>query len=241
MLRLKRRKRLPSKGEHSLTLQNKQRQINLILLGAGLLVLLLTLLICITTNPVLLADSGVVPPKTAFWERQLHLAKEEITVNPTSQDGYFQLAVAQAMLGLIEGSFDSFETLDKLDTGHSFAGSIIARYAQQERSRDDLLVQSYLAFAYYWQKQYANSVEVFEQVVHLDPSNPWPRNYLGFAYYKAGYLPKAINILESSVAIDPTNQYSHALLGLAYYEAGHFFKALQELTKGAGALRQFWR
>ena len=57
---------------------------------------------------MLLADSGIVLPKIAFWEKQLHIAKEEISVNSISQEGYFQRAIAQAMLGLVEASLDSF-------------------------------------------------------------------------------------------------------------------------------------
>lgn len=208
-------------------------------LEVGFICLLLTLFFIIWSNPGSLADSGLPEAKQSFWQKQVSTAQQELSTEPESLDGYFRLAISQAMLGLIDESMDAFQKLDTLDKDNSYANEVIKRYGSVEVFFNDLLVQSYLSFAYYVQEEYQTSVDSFLRVVALDPGNPWPRNYLGFAYYQCGDLDKAIKTLETSVSLDPQNQYSRSLLGMAYYEAGHILKALKEFAKSPRVIKKF--
>ncbi|MBO8126674.1 MAG: tetratricopeptide repeat protein [Firmicutes bacterium] len=209
-------------------------------LGVGIICLLLVFLLFGGDKTPSSGLSDVQPPpKTEFWRTKAEEAKARLQVDPNNKDYLFQLGISQAMLGEIEASIQTFQTIDRLDQEGTYAQEVIARYAGDPKYSENLLVQSYLAFAYYVQEDYPASVEAFDRVIRLDPGNPWPLNYQGFSLYQCGRLDKAVQTLEKSVRLDESNQYSHMLLGMAYYEQGHLFKALAELAKARGVIGKF--
>jgi len=207
-------------------------------LWAGLLSLLLAT-ITFFSAPAALSDS--LAPEESFWQTQVNTARQLLQTDSNNLDHQFRLATAQAMLGKVEESMSSFETLTNLGADDNYAKIIVARYGGKSEYHDDLLIQSFLAFAYYVNKDYPSSVKAFDRVIELDPLNPWPLNYQGFSLYKCGQLDVAVLRLQKSLQLQPNNQYTHGLLGLAYYEQGHFLKAIAQFAKAPGVIKKIFR
>lgn len=207
-------------------------------LWAGLLGLLLAAM-AFFFIPIAFVETAAA--EESFWLTQLHTARQLLETDPNNLDHQFRLATAQAMLGRVEESMETFETLTSLGADDGYARVIVERYGGKPEYENDLLIQTFLAFAYYVDKDYPNSVKAFDRVIELDPLNPWPLNYQGFSLYQCGQLDVAVVRLQKSLRLQPNNQYTHLLLGLAYYEQGHYLKALAEFAKAPGAIKKIFR
>lgn len=175
-----------------------------------------------------------------LWRMVLSEQQAIMDRDPEQPDSLFWAGVATANLGQIEESRRAFERLDRTDPWRTSA-LVIAEECQAALAKDpnDLRALNGLAFLAYAQERYAEAAASLQEVVRLDPGNPWPRSYLGFSLGKAGRLDEAVKVLEEAVRLFPKNEVLHFLLGLAYYHKGSFLKAVVEMAKAPRAARYF--
>src|SRR5690554_7377042 len=91
-------------------------------LWAGLLSLLLAT-ITFFSAPAALSDS--LAPEESFWQTQVNTARQLLQTDSNNLDHQFRLATAQPMLGKVEESMSSFETLTNLGADDNYAKIIV--------------------------------------------------------------------------------------------------------------------
>lgn len=179
----------------------------------------------------------------AYWERLLSDSQKAVRGDPSQDDDpqdLFWLAVAAANLGRLDESTDSFRELQKADPERKVVHKLVADCrAVLSQDPDNLQALNGLAFVAYANEDFAQAASYFQQLVRIEPSNPWTRNYLGFSLGKSGRLDEAISVLEEGRRRFPDNEFTHFLLGLAYYQKGWVVRALGELAKAPRAIRYF--
>ena len=90
---------------------------------------------------------------------------------------------------------------------------------------------SILAFAYYLDYKYPQSIDLFTRIIKVEPANFWNYAYLAYVYCLNDRLDEGLAILDTALEIEPKNEYLKALRAAAYFEKGWTAKAAWELLK----------
>lgn len=180
------------------------------------------------------------PASQQLWEKVLAENRVADVNTPEEREALFWTGVATANLGRIEESRRAFLDLDAADV-ERVTGARVAEWASLVLARDpgNLQALNGLAFVAYARDEYPEAARVFQEILRLDPHNPWVRAYLGFSLGKANRIDEAVKVLEEGVRRFPDNEVLHFLLGLAYYQKGLILRALVEMAKAPGAVRYF--
>ena len=80
-------------------------------------------------------------------------------------------------------------------------------------------------------QKYQLAIDLFQQVVKLEPKHKYAWNNLGRAYLGIGQTEQAIKAFESQIAINPYDQYAYNNLGEAYLREAKYDQAIQEFQK----------
>jgi tetratricopeptide (TPR) repeat protein len=79
--------------------------------------------------------------------------------------------------------------------------------------------------------KYELAVDLFQQVIKLDPTHKTAWNALGSAYLGLGKTGEAIKAFQKQIAINPYDQYAYNNLGEAYLNEAKYDQALQQFQK----------
>ncbi|GEM_PF-4102826 len=80
---------------------------------------------------------------------------------------------------------------------------------------------------YYENNDLPNAIQMYEQSVSFNPSDPEALYNLALAYQKNGNIENAIAALEHAVTLRPSFNDAYLRLGTLYYDNGNFNRALQ--------------
>lgn len=203
------------------------------------IVLLISMLL-----PVLLSTiSFSASVNDSYW-KQLHSESQtQIQSDKTRGEPYFYLGVAYAYLGELELAIDAFDDFEAIDLNCKLRRDVIESYKHTEQymsgdSSEVLRDWSILAFAYYSDYRYPQSITMFNRLIESEPSNIWHYIYLAYVYCLDGQLDEAIVVLQTGIAMEPKNEYLRALLAGAYFEKGWTGKAALELLKAPGIVKR---
>jgi tetratricopeptide (TPR) repeat protein len=82
------------------------------------------------------------------------------------------------------------------------------------------------------QKHYEPAVQLFQQVLDLDPSNAMTLNYLGYMMADKGTrLPEALKMIRKAVELEPMNGAYLDSLGWVYFKMGEYELAEENLRQ----------
>ncbi len=79
--------------------------------------------------------------------------------------------------------------------------------------------------------KYQLAIDLFQQVVKLEPKHKTAWNNLGRAYLDVGQTDKAIQAIQTEIAINPYSQYAYNNLGLAYEKQSRYDEAAKQFQK----------
>ena len=85
---------------------------------------------------------------------------------------------------------------------------------------NSLIINSELAWAYYFDRQYNEAIKQSQKAIELDPNFPVSHVYLGMTYGKTGRYEDAIRELKKAVELDPSASQSLVELGYVYAVSG---------------------
>jgi len=100
--------------------------------------------------------------------------------------------------------------------------------AAQNQSADDLNDAGLQALN---NGKYQLAVDLFQQVVKLDPKNKTAWNMLGSAYLGLDKTGEAITAFQKQIEINPYDQYAYNNLGEAYLREAKYDQAIQQFQK----------
>ena len=80
-------------------------------------------------------------------------------------------------------------------------------------------------------QKYQLAIDLFQQVVKLEPKHKYAWNNLGRAYLGLGQTEQAIKAFESQIAINSYDQFAYNNLGEAYLSEGKYDQAIQQFQK----------
>jgi hypothetical protein len=120
---------------------------------------------------------------------------------------------------------------------HLYRGGELLAGGQNQEARNELerafhlkpgnqKAQNLLGLVYFKLGLLERSAEIYEMLVHDNPTDPTLRVNLGLVHLKAGEHDRAIRELEKAVDLSPDPQKSLRYLGLAYTQARQHAKAL---------------
>jgi len=90
-----------------------------------------------------------------------------------------------------------------------------------------------LGWEYIRKEEWGKAVEVFKQIIHIDPNNADGHRALGCAYNGLSYwdgvdrYQEAIKALKQAIRLDPDDSLSYSWLGHAYDGLGSYMEAIQ--------------
>lgn len=92
------------------------------------------------------------------------------------------------------------------------------RYAQEVLKTDSQNVSALtaLAYAFFEEDDYADSIPVFQQALQLDSSDFWLHNYLGQAYQKSGDHLRGIEHAWQAVTLSGGADSQHIILPIRF-------------------------
>lgn len=179
----------------------------------------------------------------SYWKNLSVESLEQVQDDKSRGEPYFFLGVAYAYMGELELAIDAFTDFEAIDLNRQLRRQIIEDYKHAEQytsghSEETLRDWSILAFAYYSDYRYPESIAMFNRLIEAEPSNVWHYMYLGYVYGLNGQLDEAISTIQSGLAREPKNEYLRALLAAAYFEKGMTAKAALELLKAPGIVKR---
>ncbi len=100
--------------------------------------------------------------------------------------------------------------------------------ANENRSVDDLHAAGVQALQ---NQNYRLAIDLFQQVVKLEPKHKYDWNNLGRAYLALGQTEQAITAIQTQISINPYDEYAYNNLGSAYWRQGKYEQAIQQFKK----------
>jgi len=80
-------------------------------------------------------------------------------------------------------------------------------------------------------KDYNKQIELYTEIIELDPKYAGAYNNRGIAYGKSMKYEKAIEDYTKAIDLDPKYKNAYYNRGIAYYEKGEYDKAIEDYTK----------
>lgn len=78
-------------------------------------------------------------------------------------------------------------------------------------------------------RRYDDAIEIFSQVVSLDPKDSYAHRELGVCYYRKQQWERAIDSLQQAVSLSPSDAIGHRWLGYAFYRLQKYTAAIDAL------------
>ena len=100
--------------------------------------------------------------------------------------------------------------------------------ATENQSADDLNEAGMEALN---NQKYGLAIDLFQQVVKLEPKHKYAWNNLGRAYLGTGQWEQAVTAFQKAIAINPYDQYAYNNLGEAYEQQAKYDDAIQQFRK----------
>ena len=80
-------------------------------------------------------------------------------------------------------------------------------------------------------------METFENLLQIDPEDPYALNYLGYMYADKGtHLQEAVELLSRAIVLDPENSAFLDSMGWAYFRLGDLEQAEEYLNRALAFL-----
>jgi len=154
---------------------------------------------------------GLVQVATGRNEEAAKEFQEAVALDPSSVEGYRQLASAYTKLGRIQDAVATFQKAIRLKPG----------YWPNYHSLG----------VFYWQQgKYAQAEEPFQLVVKLAPENPSGYKSLGALYHMMDRYDDAVAALRKSLELEPSAT-AYTNLGTIYFFRGHYAQAVEMFEK----------
>ncbi len=155
---------------------------------------------------------------------------EEVAVNerlyavsPTSNEVLFDLAMSYAYSGQILNGWTTLKKLDK-----SYSSVVIDLYTEKmKESPDEWRYPFKLAFGYFFAGEKVKAIQLFEQVLRINPDQVWAVGFIALVYGEMGRVDEAISYCKKGLAMEPNAPGIHLLLAEGYRKKKKYFKAFK--------------
>jgi protein O-mannosyl-transferase len=119
---------------------------------------------------------------------------------------------------------DLFGGVEELDNPRvdEFTSKLEGRLTQNPNDVRSLLL---LGNGYYLQGKIAQSIEMFQRAIALNPDYPYAYYYLGIAQYRSAHIQEAIESLSKVTALAPSLVMAYYWLGIAHFHCGKYDEA----------------
>jgi protein O-mannosyl-transferase len=89
----------------------------------------------------------------------------------------------------------------------------------------DLRALLLLGNGYYLQGKIAQSMEIFNRAIALNPDYPYAHYYIGIAQYRSAHIAEAIQSLRRVTELAPSLVMAYYWLGITYFHSGNYAEA----------------
>ncbi|TDO78343.1 hypothetical protein DFR79_12811 [Halanaerobium saccharolyticum] len=163
------------------------------------------------------------------WEELINTTRKQLDHNKNDIVLNYTMAVAYANTGEIKKAYDIIDVFGSSVSREDFNAAVSPYLAEWEnyRDHDNLLLLNYAAFREVINKNYKESVALFEYIFEIDSNNLWALNHAAAALVEFGEYEKALDYANQALSIQE-NEYSHLIKGYSYYENGNYFRAAVE-------------
>lgn len=171
--------------------------------------------------------------KVALAGRQYSMALKYFTQalvrEPRASSIHYQLAMAYRGLGDLAHMQQQLQARGNVEP--ALRDPLLDEIGVLKQGKFGLLERANKAMS---ESRFADAVNIYRQMVRLDPSDPVAYKYLGVALARSGQPEEALNQYAHALQLDPTNATVHYNIGILLIEAkkeeqaiAHFQQALQ--------------
>lgn len=161
-----------------------------------------------------------------FWLKNFKLGFQHL------QEKAFEYAIYRFEMAVLLDSTD-VRGYQRLADAHFLSGRLHeaqkAYQAALEHKPDDLVIMNNLAEVHYLQRNYAQAVDLCEEILAADPAHPHARLRRAYALKDAGEFSAAEAAFRQLLA-EPPNADVMTDLGLLYFEQGKIDRAIRQFT-----------
>ncbi|MSR82844.1 MAG: tetratricopeptide repeat protein [Candidatus Latescibacteria bacterium] len=179
-------------------------------------------------DPQLYIRWGIVLGRQQRWQEALGRYQKAAALDSLDSETLLHWGIALQKLGQWEPAIEKLTRASELDTDDSYGlfylGSCLEQAAGHQPQANYL----------------TRAIEIFKQLVALNPNDSYSLNYLGYLYADRGiHLDEAVELLQRAVGIDPENSAFYDSLGWAYYHLGQLDQAKQYLDQALEKMKSY--
>lgn len=179
-----------------------------------------SLIVAAKANPTCSAEQGQAYIEDGRYDRAIREFSCVIDAQPTEVEGYRGRIEAKVLLGRYSDAVRDYQNVTAFVLpAHPDANNmILAHYsARLANSPNDIKALTGLSFAKWWFFDYAQAIQVLNQLIALEPNDVYPNLFRGSSRLLGGHSKaKGVADIERAIQIAPSNPHVRFIVADAY-------------------------
>ncbi len=179
-------------------------------------------------DPELYIRWGIVLGRQQHWQEAVGRFQRAVALDSLDGEAHLHWGIALQKLEQWESAIEKLTRANELDEEDTFSLFYLGSCLEQAAVRRP--EPGYLPRA----------IEIFKQLLALNPNDAYALNYLGYLYADRGiHLEEAVELLQRAVALEPDNSAFYDSLGWAYFRLGRLDQAKDYLDRALAKMETY--